>query len=288
QPHAWVYWQTVDSASGWGFIRNPLQDEVNTSYVVNQKYYVMGNFSRFIRPGYQFVGMSDGSSVAAYDGLGTLVIVTLNNSTSKRSLTYTLQNLPEGAWSATPYQTSSTQNLAMLASIDISGNQFAATLPAQSVTTFVLTNGRSSPLVSGKTYKIKNVNNGLVMTDPDYSTLDGQQIIQKADMNGDNQKWLATSAGSNWVLTNVASGLALDVENFSSRSGTPVDQASVTHYKNQVWIVTADGTGGYSIINQNSGLCLDVTGRSVSEGGKLFQADRTAQSSQSWTFQEAP
>ncbi|MBO0721651.1 MAG: RICIN domain-containing protein [Blastocatellia bacterium] len=287
QPHAWVYWQTVDSASGWGFIRNPLQDEVNTSYVVNQKFYVMGNFSRFIHPGYQFVGMTDGSSVAAYDGLGTLVIVTLNNGTSERNLTYTLQNLPDGPWSATPYQTSSTQNLAMLSSFDISGNQFAATLPAQSVTTFVITNGRSSPLISGKTYKIMNANSGLVMTVPD-TTMDGQQVIQKADMDQDNQKWVATAAGSYWVLTNVASGLALNVKHFSTHSGTPVDQANVTHYKNQVWNVTADGTGNYRIINQNSGLYLDVTGRSVSEGGKVFQSAPIDQASQSWTFQVVP
>jgi O-glycosyl hydrolase len=283
-PQAWVYWQTIDSATGWGFIKNAEQNETNTSYTINQKYYVMGNFSRFIHPGYQFVGMTDGNSVAAYDGLGTVVIVTLNNTTSPRALTYTLQNLPGGTWSATPYQTSATQNLAQLASFNIDGSQFATTLPADSVTTFVLTNGQSSPLVSGATYKIQNVNSGLVMTVP---SVNGPAVIQKADENGDNQRWLATSAGSNWVLTNVASGLALDVSGFSTLSRDPIDQAAVTHYKNQIWIVSADGSGHYNIINQNSGLYADVTGGSVSQGGQVKQVAPSGEQSQSWTFEQA-
>jgi hypothetical protein len=245
----------------------------------------MGNFSRFIRPGYQFVSMSDGNSVAAYDGLGTVIIVTSNNSTSPRALTYTLQNLPGGSWSATPYQTSATQNLAPLASFDIASGRFAATLPAKSVRTFVLANGESGPLISGRTYKIQNVNSSLVMKVP---SVNGPAVIQKADENGDNQKWLATSAGSNWVLANVASGLALDVNGFSTLSGNPVDQAAVTHYKNQVWTLSADGSGHYNIINQNSGLYADVTGRSVSKGGQVQQADPSGENSQSWTFEEAP
>lgn len=304
-PEAWVYWQAIDSSTGWGFIKNSLSDETTTSYTMSEKYYVMGNFSRFIHPGYQFVSMSDGNSVAAYDGLGTVVIVTVNNTTSARDITYTLENLPPGPWSATPYQTSSTQNLAQLASLTVDGGQFATTLPADSVTTFVLTNGQSSPLISGKTYTIRNVDSGLVMTAP---SVKGPAVIQEPDRNKDNQKWLATAAGSNWILTNVASGLALDVNRFSTQPHHPLDQADVTHYKNQVWIVSSDGSGHFNVINQNSGLYADIergglpgdwqtgrespanaqwTGRFDSQGGVVMQADPSGKKNQSWTFREA-
>ncbi|MGG1672224.1 hypothetical protein ACIFOE_16555, partial [Paenibacillus sp. NRS-1783] len=64
---AWVYWQAVDSAEGWGFFKNVLNDTQTTSYTVNQTYYVVGNYSKFIRPGYKIIGMSNANTLAAYD-----------------------------------------------------------------------------------------------------------------------------------------------------------------------------------------------------------------------------
>jgi hypothetical protein len=139
QPVAWIYWQAVDNASGWGFASNPLDGSSNYPYKLNEKYYVMGNFSKFVRPGYQLVGMNDANSLAAYDGVGTVALVTLNNGTSATTVTYALQNFGAGPWTATPYQTSSTQNLDKLASFAVNGTSFSELLPAKSVTTFVLT-----------------------------------------------------------------------------------------------------------------------------------------------------
>ena len=73
----WVYWQAVDSAEGWGFFKNVLNNTQTTSYTVNQKYYVMGNYSKFIRPGYKIIGMNDANTLAAYDAAsGKIVLVT--------------------------------------------------------------------------------------------------------------------------------------------------------------------------------------------------------------------
>jgi O-glycosyl hydrolase len=56
QPTAWAYWQAIDDASGpgWGMIYSDLNNP-DYSYTVNQKYYVMKNYSKFIRPGYKFI-----------------------------------------------------------------------------------------------------------------------------------------------------------------------------------------------------------------------------------------
>ena len=119
KPTAWVYWQTVDNATGWGFVLNGLDGSANYNYTYNEKYYVMANFSRFIRPGYQMIGMSDSYSLAAYDGLGTVAIVTLNSGSPTQTITYSLQNFGAGPWTVTPHQTSSSQNLATLSSFNV-------------------------------------------------------------------------------------------------------------------------------------------------------------------------
>ena len=137
--NAWIYWQAVDNARGWGFFVNPLDGSERYEYTVNQKYYVMANFSKFIRPGFQFVVISDANSVAAVDGSGKAVIVTVSQSKSPQTVTYQLSNMGPGQWQATPYRTSETEKLARLPSLPVSGNHFAYDIPALSVTTFVLT-----------------------------------------------------------------------------------------------------------------------------------------------------
>lgn len=76
-PTAWVYWQAVDGER-WGFIRGYGDGNPPTTTTVNQKYYVLAQFTRHIRPGQHILG-SGKSTVAAYDpGRRTLSIVALN------------------------------------------------------------------------------------------------------------------------------------------------------------------------------------------------------------------
>ena len=163
QPKSWIYWQVVDNSGGWGLMGNVLSgpdsnNVVNSGYWFNEKYFVMGNFSKFIRPGYQFVGMDDSNSVAAYDGNGTLAIVTASNSSSDQQVTYNLNNLPSsmgtGPWTVTPYRTSATENLIPQPAFSISGSSFIYQIPANSVTTFQITSPAVMPLVDGGQYAI--------------------------------------------------------------------------------------------------------------------------------------
>ncbi len=136
---AWVYWQVVDNASGWGFLYNPLDGSGNTAITLNEKFYVMGQFSEFIRPGFQIINVNDNYSLAAYNPTNqTLVIVALNDTTNSLILNYNLN-----AFAALPTQllvtrTSPQGNFLELAPIPVSNNVFSATLIPQSVTTFVL------------------------------------------------------------------------------------------------------------------------------------------------------
>lgn len=88
QPSAWVYWQPVEpdgGAYGWGLINASYVDthdqpssEKTTLVRVNRKFFVFGQFTRYMRPGFHLIDVEDPNSIAAYDAAShTLVIVTV-------------------------------------------------------------------------------------------------------------------------------------------------------------------------------------------------------------------
>ena len=99
----------------------------------------MEQFSRFVRPGYvRYSATSNpvnGVFLSAYSGNGQQVIVVINGNTSAVSLPIQINN--QTITSLTPYQTTSTSNVAALSPISVTGNSFTASVPAQSITTYV-------------------------------------------------------------------------------------------------------------------------------------------------------
>jgi galactan endo-1,6-beta-galactosidase len=84
-PSAWVYWQPVEPhRSGWGLINADYQDSspepapASTPLAqINRKFFVFGQFTRYVRPGWQIIDIDDSNSIAAYDSAQHhLVIVT--------------------------------------------------------------------------------------------------------------------------------------------------------------------------------------------------------------------
>ena len=77
QPKAWVYWQPVEPdvpEYGWGLINanyidthDQMSAEKTPLVRVNRKFYVYGQFTRYLRPGYQLIGIDETHSIAAYD-----------------------------------------------------------------------------------------------------------------------------------------------------------------------------------------------------------------------------
>ncbi len=96
-PNAWVYWQPVEPdvpGFGWGLLNANYVDThdsfmpgENTPLVrVNRKFFVYGQFTRYIRPGSHFIDIGDGDSIAAYDGAShKLVIVTVTRDLDKEA-----------------------------------------------------------------------------------------------------------------------------------------------------------------------------------------------------------
>ena len=101
--------------------------------------YAIAQFSRFVRPGYlRFNAAATpvaGVYVSAYGGNGHQVIVAINSTGSAVTLPMLIQN--QAVTSVTPYQTSSSISVSQLSPITVTNNEFSATLPAQSITTYV-------------------------------------------------------------------------------------------------------------------------------------------------------
>ncbi|MFD0693620.1 glycoside hydrolase [Paenibacillus sp. GCM10027628] len=151
QPTAWVYWQAVDhnSAPGWGMITTDLNNPTNYAYTVNEKYYVMKNYSKFLRPGYKFIYLNDSHTLAAYDKRSnTLVIVTTNATGSDLTTTYDLSKFSSITGTVTPYRTSASEKLAQLPPISVVNQSFTGIAKANSVTTYVVGGANYNPAVS--------------------------------------------------------------------------------------------------------------------------------------------
>jgi glucuronoarabinoxylan endo-1,4-beta-xylanase len=135
----WNYWWLVNgqTSDNEGLI-NLLGE---SGYVANKRLFTMGNFSRFIRPGYyriqSSVNPAAGVSMSAYKdpSTGKFAIVVINDNAG--AVSYQVSGLPLKTIAATPYVTSATKNLTTEAPVTVAKGAFMAKLPPMSVTTFV-------------------------------------------------------------------------------------------------------------------------------------------------------
>jgi glucuronoarabinoxylan endo-1,4-beta-xylanase len=125
----WLYWWTQAFFDGGSTSSPP------------KRVYAMGNFSKFVRPGYVRVGISGAPSsvqiVPFYNQAdGTTVVVALNSGSSAVSASFFVSG---ACWptTVTPYVTSASSNLVAGTAITVEAGRFSASLEAQSVTTFV-------------------------------------------------------------------------------------------------------------------------------------------------------
>jgi glucuronoarabinoxylan endo-1,4-beta-xylanase len=135
--NAYLWWWVADWNPGTGVTNYGLIDiNANPTFYG----YAIGQYSRFVRPGYVRSNSTynpGGGSVyvTAYNGAGHFVIVALNLGATQVSQPFLILN--QSLTSLTPYQTSSSESIAQLSAVAVSGNTFTYALPAQSITTFI-------------------------------------------------------------------------------------------------------------------------------------------------------
>jgi glucuronoarabinoxylan endo-1,4-beta-xylanase len=133
--NAWHIWWLYNASGNGGC----LYDTSNN--VWTKRLWVLGNYARFVRPGYMRVSTSgtvpSGVYVSAYQNPadGTVAVVAINTNSSASPLSLFVSGVVP--CSITPWVTSAADSLASKTAITVSNARFSATLDAQSVTTFV-------------------------------------------------------------------------------------------------------------------------------------------------------
>ena len=146
ESNAWDWWIGTEPhppASGDGQALIYL-DAPNGVFTATKRLYSIGNFSRFIRPGYQRIGATANPSIGVFTSAyrdphdkSKVIVVAINKTNSYQPLNLSFDGVHPTLLS--PYVTSKTQSLERSSDILLSHGSAATVLPSQSITTFVAT-----------------------------------------------------------------------------------------------------------------------------------------------------
>lgn len=264
--------QNQANASGWSdgliyydpnYARNG-----NQSLYVTKRYYGLAHYSRFVRPGavrHNVTGAPSGVQVSAFDHNGVWTLVVNNLNTSSTSLTVHL-NTKSAVSAGSAYRTSATESMASVAAPTISGSAVTATLPARSITTYVLPHngGATTPITSPLT----GAASGKCLDVPGGTTANGTQTTIYTCNGGANQTWSYTAAKELRVYGTKCLEAAADRVAINDCAGAA----------NQKWRLNANGM----LIAEQSGKCADVTNASTANGALLILWPCHGAPNQSW------
>jgi len=131
--NAWHLWWVYNASGNGGCLYD------TTTNVWTKRLWVMGNYSRFVRPGWKRVGTTgtapSGVLVSAYinPANNALSIVAINSNTSAKEVSFYISG--SAPCSLTPYETSASKDLGAGAALSVAQSRVTVTLAAQSVTT---------------------------------------------------------------------------------------------------------------------------------------------------------
>jgi glucuronoarabinoxylan endo-1,4-beta-xylanase len=144
QYNAYVWWGAFGNSTGSCATAAGTCGFVDFAGTLQPMGEIMGQYSKFIQPGYVRASATatpvSGVYVSAYTGTvsGTqhYVIVAINTNTTTESFAFTLDN-GSSVTSLTPTQSTSAAGLVQQTAVPVTSGQFNYTLPAQSITTLV-------------------------------------------------------------------------------------------------------------------------------------------------------
>ncbi|WAZ24946.1 ricin-type beta-trefoil lectin domain protein [Streptomyces cinnabarinus] len=231
----------------------------NQTLYFTKRYYALGQYSKFVKPGsvaHNVTGVPEGVEVSAYDRKGKWVVVVNNHNTTDTSLDLHFNSrTPLRASQAV--RTSATEDWAHVAKPSVSGGTVSASLPARSVTTYVLDQkAKGSSAVTGAW---QGKQSGKCLT--------AAVTISTCDSGG-GQEWSydrrGALKGSNGYLTAGSSGLTTSAA-FAGDAG-------------QRWLLNANG----QIVSEATGQCLDVGGQATADGSEVGLWTCNGGTNQAW------
>jgi O-glycosyl hydrolase len=264
--------QNQANSSGWNdgliYYDPNYASNGNQSLYVTKRYYGLAQYSRFVRPGavrHNVTGAPSGVQVSAFDHSGAWTLVVNNLNTASTSLTVHL-NAKSAVSAGSAYRTSATESLASVAAPTISGSSVTATLPARSITTYVLPqNGGATTSI---TSPLTGVASGKCLEVPGGATANGTQTAIYTCNGGTNQSWSYTAAKELRVYGDKCLAGVADRAVIYDCDGSA----------SQKWRLNANGM----LIGEQSGKCVDVTSASTANGALLILWTCHGATNQSW------
>lgn len=273
----------------WGHTDNEdlIQLTSSTSYQVSSRLWVMGNYSRYVRPGATRIGASSGDGnmlVTAFKNTdGSYALVVDNHESSPIPTTISIPALSSGT--ATPYVTDDAEGMAQQTPITVSNGAFSVVMPPNATITFKMTSANGS-LANG-TYVIEDNNNtGEYLSIQNSDPSDGALVNQWAWIIAPVQYWIVTSVGNGlYTIQNRSTGKYLSIYNNVTTEGAEADQWHWVSASTQYWSISSTGNGMYRIQeNSNTGEYLSIQNNATTEGALADQWQWVPESTQYWTF----
>ena len=272
---------TSVNSSGWNdgliYYDPSYASDGNQNIYITKRFYVLGQYSRYVRPGavrYGVSGSPSGVQTMAFWHNNQWTVVATNSNSSATSLSV---NLGSGTvTSAGAYQTDSSENIASVSAPGISGSTISASLPADSVTTYVLNSSGQPGSGGASAQELVGSQSGKCLDVPGSSTTNGTQLDIYTCNAGSNQEFTLAANGEITVYGNKC----LDAFNQGKTAGTIVDIYTCSGGSNQLWQAHPDG----AITNDESGLCLDVYGQGTANGTKVDLYTCNGGSNQQWSL----
>jgi O-glycosyl hydrolase len=258
----------------------------SSSYQVSSRLWVMGNYSRYVRPGATRIGASSGDGnmlVTAFKNTdGSYALVVDNHESSPVPTTINIPALASGT--ATPYVTSDSSGMAQQSSLAISNGSLNVTMPPNATITFKLTSASSGGTLSNGTYVIQNNTTGECLSLRGNNAADGTLANVWHSINASSQYWTLTGIGNGqYTIQSGSTGEYLAIQNDSGSDGALADVWHWVNAPSQTWTIGSAGNGLYTIQN-NNGEYLSIQGNSASDDAQVNQWHWLNASSQYWSL----
>ncbi|KAI5066979.1 hypothetical protein GOP47_0017507 [Adiantum capillus-veneris] len=153
QASAWCYWQALEMpGSLWGLLQTSFTYDTHPiNLTISKQYYVLMQFSKWIRPGFQIFPVDKFAEhlvISASFAAKVVVLVFINESTALRDFSYDVSVIApwmntQGKMEATLFRTSVTENHESLPSLVFDFPSVMIRVSSRSVTTMVISEGVS-------------------------------------------------------------------------------------------------------------------------------------------------
>jgi hypothetical protein len=258
----------------------------------NTKFDTIRNFTHFIRPGDRMVKVDDVSTVAAVEaGRRGATVVHANASDQARTVTLDLSRFGtvSSAATVTPVVTSAAGKLVRGAPVRVTGREATLTVPAESVTTFLISGvasviRKAQHLRPGHPFRIAGVQSGRSLTATAGSAA---LTIRTTDPARADQLWWITktrpgvSDRDRYGVVNAGTGQRLAV-----RDGNLVVEPVGAADEAAQWMVSATGDGTYTFINVAARRVIDVGGEAVADGSAVGIYPPMSGPNQRWSVRD--